>query len=72
MPGVVDQAAAPLLGNLNAKESQIVLTRPGTPTKNETWPELDVWMANALEAMHKLFSPMVKGPHTRRRRWQRW
>ena len=45
----------------NAKESQVSLVRPSTPTKKETWPDLDDWMANALEAMHKLFSPIVKG-----------
>jgi hypothetical protein len=55
------------LGNLewrpmpNAKESQVLLTRLGTPTKKETWPDLDAWMASALEAMHRLFSPIVKG-----------
>lgn len=44
----------------HAKESQILLTRQGAPTKKETWPDLDAWMANALEAMHALFSPIVK------------
>ena len=45
----------------NAKESQILLTRQGTPTKKETWPDLNEWMASTLEAMHTLFSPIVKG-----------
>ncbi len=44
----------------NAKESQITVVRQGTPSKNETWPELDEWMARALETMHALFSPIVK------------
>ncbi len=45
----------------NAKESQILLTRQGTPTNKETWPDLNEWMASTLEAMHTLFSPIVKG-----------
>ena len=56
-----------LLGKLewrplpNRQESQIYLARPSTPTKKETWPDLDSWMASALEAMHALFRPIVKG-----------
>lgn len=55
-----------LLGTLiwrqlpDAKESQIYLVRPSTPSKPETWPELNEWMARALETMHTLFSPIVK------------
>jgi hypothetical protein len=33
----------------------------GAPTKKETWPDLNDWMATALEAMRALFSPIVKG-----------
>jgi hypothetical protein len=42
------------------KESQIALTRASTPSKPETWPELNQWMADTLETMHSLFSPIVK------------
>lgn len=45
----------------DAKESQITLVRPTTPTKKETWLDLNDWMARALETMHGLFSPIVKG-----------
>ena len=44
----------------NAKESQIYLVRPSAPSKPETWPELDEWMARALEEMRSLFGPIVK------------
>lgn len=44
----------------NAKESQIYLVRPTTPSKRDSWPELNQWMAQTLETMHELFSPMVK------------
>jgi hypothetical protein len=44
----------------NAKESQIAVVRPTTPSKRETWPELNEWMVNTLETMHALFSPIVK------------
>ena len=62
---VVQQRLAPL-GTLewrqlpNAKESQIRVIRASTPSKPETWPELDAWMANTLEVMHALFAPIVK------------
>ena len=44
----------------NAKESQIYLARASTPTRTETWPDLDGWMAGALEVMRELFSPIVR------------
>ncbi|MSQ28172.1 MAG: DUF4268 domain-containing protein [Dehalococcoidia bacterium] len=44
----------------NAKEKQISLIRSSTPTKPETWSELNEWMARALETMHVLFNPIVK------------
>lgn len=44
-----------------AKESQIALVRASTPSKPESWPELNGWMAATLEAMHSLFAPIVKG-----------
>ena len=44
-----------------AKESQITVVRATTPSKPETWPELNLWMAETLEAMHGLFAPIVKG-----------
>ena len=62
---VVQQRLAPL-GTLewrqlpNAKESQIRVIRASTPSKPETWPELDAWMANTLEVMPALFAPIVK------------
>ena len=42
------------------KESQINVERAATPSKPETWPELNEWMARTLEMMHALFSPIVK------------
>jgi hypothetical protein len=63
---LVDERLAPL-GTIewrllpNAKESQVTVVRPSTPSKPETWPELDAWMAEALEVMHALFTPIVKG-----------
>ncbi len=46
----------------NGKESQISLVRASsTPSKKETWPELNEWMAGALETMSALFAPIVKG-----------
>lgn len=46
-----------------AKESQITLVRPSTPSIPDTWPELNAWMAEALEVMRKLFSPIAKSLH---------
>jgi hypothetical protein len=43
-----------------AKESQIGVTTSSTPSNRDTWPELNDWMATALETMHALFSPIVK------------
>jgi hypothetical protein len=42
------------------KESQITVDRSSTPSKTETWPELNEWMARTLETMHALFSPIVR------------
>jgi hypothetical protein len=44
----------------DSKESQIGLIHPSTPSKPDTWPELNAWMAGALEAMHGVFSPIVR------------
>ena len=41
--------------------SQIGVVRSGTPSDPETWPDLNQWLADALEAMHALFSPIVRG-----------
>lgn len=43
-----------------AKQSMIRLERPSMPSKPETWPELNEWMARALSVMQELFSPIVK------------
>ncbi len=43
-----------------AKVSMIRIVRPGTPADRTTWPELNEWMATALETMRSLFSPIVK------------
>lgn len=40
--------------------SQIGLIRQATPSRPESWDELNAWMAGALEAMHEVFSPIVK------------
>lgn len=42
------------------KESQIRVWRQSTPADPATWPDLNVWMATTLEAMHGLFRPIVK------------
>lgn len=61
----VEQRLAPL-GTVewrplpNNKVSQVRVIRASTPTKPETWPELDAWMAATLETMHALFAPIVK------------
>ena len=44
----------------NYQSSQITVQRPGSPSERETWPDLNLWMAEALETMHGLFSPLVK------------
>ena len=63
---LVDEKLSPL-GSVNwrplpdAKESQIALVlSPTTPSKPDTWSDLNKWMANALETMHALFRPIVK------------
>ena len=43
------------------QSSQIAVQKPGNPSQRETWPDLNVWMVEALETMHGLFSPIVKG-----------
>jgi hypothetical protein len=42
------------------KVSQIGIQRAGLPTDPTAWSELRTWMADTLEAMHALFSPIVK------------
>lgn len=44
----------------SAKESQIAVVRPSTPSRRETWPELNEWMATTLETMRSLFGPVVR------------
>ncbi|MEA2349009.1 MAG: hypothetical protein QOG62_2796, partial [Thermoleophilaceae bacterium] len=44
----------------HAKESQVQVVRPSTPSKPDSWPDLNAWMAGALEAMHAVFSPLVR------------
>lgn len=43
-----------------AKVSQIRIIRQGSPADRATWPALDEWMTDTLEAMRSLFSPIVK------------
>jgi hypothetical protein len=43
-----------------AKASQIRIMRQGAPADRSTWPALDQWMADTLEAMRTLFAPIVK------------
>ena len=45
----------------NAKQSQVQVVRPSTPSKPETWPELNDWMLKTLETMDALFRPIVRG-----------
>lgn len=40
--------------------SQVQILRKGTPSDRTTWPVLDAWFADALEAMRTLFAPLVK------------
>ena len=44
----------------NYRVSQVGIIRPGAPVDRATWPELDTWMADTLEAMHAVFAPIVK------------
>jgi len=44
----------------NAKVSQVRIIRKGAPADRATWPALDQWMADALEAMRSVFAPIVK------------
>ncbi len=43
-----------------AKSSMVQVLRQGSPTDRSTWPALDAWMADTLEAMQSLFRPLVK------------
>jgi hypothetical protein len=43
-----------------AKVSQVRIIRQGAPADRATWPALDEWMADTLEAMRALFAPIVK------------
>lgn len=36
------------------------IMRQGAPADRSTWLSIDAWMADALEAMQKLFRPIVK------------
>lgn len=62
---VVEAAMAPL-GTIEwrlmptAKESQISLMRPSTPSVKDSWLDLNEWMATTLETMHALFAPIVR------------
>jgi hypothetical protein len=42
------------------KVSTIKIARASTPSDQTTWPELNEWMAGALERMDALFRPIVK------------
>ena len=42
------------------KVSTIKIARASTPSDRTTWPELNEWMAGALERMDTLFRPIVK------------
>jgi hypothetical protein len=61
----IDERLSPL-GELqwrelpNAKESQVYVVRQSTPSDPATWPELNEWMATALETMQALFAPIVR------------
>ncbi len=48
-----------------AKVSQIRIIRQGSPADRATWPALDEWMTDTLEAMRSLFSPIVKNLNAR-------
>lgn len=43
-----------------AKVSMVRVLRQGSPTDRSTWPALDAWMADTLQAMQSLFRPLVK------------
>jgi hypothetical protein len=43
-----------------AKVSMVRILRPGAPADRSTWPDLDAWMADALETMQTLFRPLAK------------
>lgn len=47
------------LGRTKSNSNSIALSRPSTPWEPTTWPELDGWMAKAVEAMDDLFRPIV-------------
>lgn len=43
-----------------AKVSMVRILRQGAPADRSTWPELNAWMADALETMQTLFRPIAK------------
>lgn len=43
-----------------AKVSMVRILRPGAPADRSTWPAVNAWMADALEAMQTLFRPIAK------------
>jgi hypothetical protein len=43
----------------NKSESQVMLRRDSTPADKATWPDLNAWFAEKLEAMNALFRPIV-------------
>jgi hypothetical protein len=42
------------------KQSKISIMRTSKPSQQRTWPELNKWMKETLEAMSALFKPIVK------------
>ncbi len=42
------------------KVSMVQVVRKGAPADRTTWPAVNAWMADALEAMRALFAPIVK------------
>ena len=40
--------------------SQVRIVRQGEPSNRSTWPTVNKWMADTLEAMQALFAPIVK------------
>ena len=60
----VAAALAPLgtvhwLERPDRRESQIILRRAAAPADRATWPELNDWLARALETMRDLFVPII-------------
>lgn len=46
--------------NPKSKESKIALRRPATPSDRQTWPDLNLWLAENIERWVEVFRPIVK------------